>query len=483
MSGQVDSDADTVDGGARVGQVIAGKYRLERLLGRGGMGKVYEARHVVVGRRFAVKLLHADVAKGSSALSRFEREARAAGSLESRHIAAVVDFATTAEGHPFLVMEYLTGVNLAQLLLAEGPLAVPRCVELLQQVCRGLEAAHQAGIVHRDLKPDNLLVTKNDDGSELVKILDFGIAKLAGEPSAALTRSGAVLGTPFYMAPEQARGEKSVDFRVDLYALGVIAYELLSGKKPHPGDSYNAILAHILTQRVEPLAALRPGLPAALVALIEAAMAPEPAARPSSAAAWAGALGAFAAAAAPTKSADQFDLRPVAASAYDGATLAAQPTAAVEPAGNTLQSAVGEVSSVRGRAPAERVRYALVGLAALGVAAFALLKAAPRSSGTAASSSAVAVASSGSGGQALPTEATATPPLGSTPPPLVSAPARAVASVKARAMAPPPQPSQPGPVPPTGRTAGRPSSSASAPAVPATSSSARTVSFDDKNPY
>jgi serine/threonine-protein kinase len=473
MTAGVDSVADTLAGGARVGQVIAEKYRLVRLLGRGGMGEVYEARHVVVGRRFALKLLHPHLAPGSSAVPRFLREARAAGSLENAHIAAVVDFATTSDGVPFLVMEYLEGQSLARLLAMTGPLPVPRAVGLLLQICDGLEVAHRAGIVHRDLKPDNLFVVKHHDGSELLKILDFGIAKLVDEPNAQLTHSGAVLGTAFYMAPEQARGEKQIDFRVDIYALGVIAFELLSAQKPHPGDGYNAILAHILTQPPESLSSARPGLPPALVALVEAAMAFEPAQRPSSAAAWAASLSGFSGREG-TAAVAHFDLRPVTVASLSAET-AADPsmTSDAEPAGNTLQSAVGDARGATTSSGSGRARWPLVLVGAVGLGALGLLRAGNSGSSTpenGASTSAAAVVAPPEPASA---QATSEPPVRATaasgasvvlpqpsvvPPRLVSAPSRAL--VHAERLA---------------------TSAAPPPAAP--SSSARKVRFDDKNPY
>jgi eukaryotic-like serine/threonine-protein kinase len=266
--------------GRRCGELLAGKYRIVRLIGEGGMGQVYEAEHATVGRRFAVKFLRPHLASNEEAVARFRREARAAGALDSEHIATVTDFDVAADGSPFLVMEYLEGKSLGQLLAEEGPLPVPRAAGALLQVCRGLEAAHAAGILHRDLKPDNLFVVRRADGSERVKILDFGIAKLMYSAEPLPIQTGGAIGTPFYMAPEQARGDKAVDERVDVYALGVILYELLSGEKPHPGDCGNAVLAHVLTKSAVPLATVRSGLPPPLVELVHRALAFEPRDRP-----------------------------------------------------------------------------------------------------------------------------------------------------------------------------------------------------------
>jgi hypothetical protein len=255
----------------RVGTTVDGKYRLVRLLGSGGMGEVYEAQHAGIGRRFAIKFLHRFLASSSDVVARFQREAQAAGSLENENIAAVVDIGTAGDGAPFLVMEYLDGEDLARLLVGSGPLSVPRATYMAIQVCRGLAAAHAGSIVHRDLKPENLFICKRNDGSDLVKILDFGIAKF--HAGAGLTQTGTTMGTPYYMSPEQARGAKEVDLRTDIYSLGVILYEMLSGAKPHPGDSYNEILYHVLTQDPTPLDAIRPGLPPGISSVVAKAMA------------------------------------------------------------------------------------------------------------------------------------------------------------------------------------------------------------------
>jgi len=265
-----------------VGKIVAGKYRLVRLLGSGGMGEVYEAHHAGIGRRFAIKFLHQLLAGNREAVARFQREAQAAGGLENENIAAVVDIGVAEDGAPFLVMEYLEGEDLSRLLVRSGPLPVPRAAYIAIQTCRGLAAAHARGIVHRDLKPENLYVCKRNDGSDQVKILDFGIAKL--HVSTGLTQTGTTMGTPFYMSPEQARGAKEVDPRTDLYSLGVILYEMLSGAKPHPGDSYNEILYHVLTQEPTPLSAIRPGLPLGLSQVVGKSMAHEVSNRFSSAA-------------------------------------------------------------------------------------------------------------------------------------------------------------------------------------------------------
>ncbi len=238
----------------RIGQVIGGKYRVVRLLARGGMAVVYEAQHTLVHLRSAIKLLRRDLAERRDILARFEREAATAGALENENVAAAVDFGITEDGTPYIVMEFLAGESLGALLEREGRLPLRRAADLIAQACRGVGAAHAAGIVHRDLKPHNLFVCRREDGTDLVKVLDFGVAKLqAIDAESAATHTGTTLGTAAYMSPEQARGERTIDARTDIYALGAILYELLSGRLPHPGDSHNAILHHISTQPGVPL--------------------------------------------------------------------------------------------------------------------------------------------------------------------------------------------------------------------------------------
>ena len=282
----------------RVGEIVGGKYRLVRYLAAGGMGAVYEALHTVVGRRFAVKLLHPELAVQRESLARFQREAQAAGAIESEHVAAALDFGIAEDGSPFIVMEYLAGESLRALIdrgRSKGPFPMPlaRAADIVLQACQGVAAAHRAGIIHRDLNPQNLFICRREDGTDLVKVLDFGIAKLETLQGAE-TRTGTVLGTPAYLSPEQARGEKSVDHRTDIYGLGAILYELLSGQKPHPGDSHNAILHHICTQPALPLDTEPLGLPPALVASVQQTLSSDPGKRQNSADALAQEIAAFA---------------------------------------------------------------------------------------------------------------------------------------------------------------------------------------------
>jgi serine/threonine protein kinase len=270
----------------RVGEVLAGKYRIVRLMAEGGMAAVYEAHHTEVGHRFAVKFLRPGLlADHQDVLERFQQEGRTAGSLESENIAGTVDCGYTTRGIAYLVMDHLAGEDLGALLAREGPLPVARAADILIQACRGIGTAHAAGIVHRDVKPENLFLCKHGDGSVLVKVLDFGIAKLTSGSRVQIrkTAAGSSMGTAYYMPPEQARGDEAIDHRADIYALGVILFQCLSGQLPHPGDSYNAILSHLLTRPPIAIETLRPELPPEIVAIVARALSSDPADRHASA--------------------------------------------------------------------------------------------------------------------------------------------------------------------------------------------------------
>ncbi len=229
---------------------IAGRYRTVRFLGRGGMGAVYEVEHLHTGQRLAMKVLASRQPEVS--VERFKREARAASRIQSDHVVRVTDADVAAEldGAPFLVMELLEGSDLERT-AAAGPVAPADVLEWLRQVARALAKAHDAGIVHRDLKPENLFLTRREDGSALVKILDFGIAKMAVE-AGSLTQSGQFLGTPHYMAPEQADSEGVVDGRADLYAVGLIAFRLLVGRSYWKPCTLPQLLVQILAEPMVP---------------------------------------------------------------------------------------------------------------------------------------------------------------------------------------------------------------------------------------
>jgi eukaryotic-like serine/threonine-protein kinase len=277
------------------GDVISGKYRIVRLIGDGGMGVVYEARHEVLGSRVALKFLHADLAKRPGLTQRFLQEARVSATIQSPHVTHVTDVDTAQDGSPYLVMELLAGQGLQSMLDSQGKLSVDLSIDFGLQILAGLEAAHATGVVHRDLKPDNVFVTPSG-GGPLLKLIDFGIAKLrtSTEFTKGLTRAGVIMGTPEYMAPEQLLSAQTTDHRADIYSLGVMLFEMIAGCRPADGDDAEIIVAAVEGGRVRRLNDVVPGLPPGLVALVERATSPHRDDRFESAAAMRLALAQFA---------------------------------------------------------------------------------------------------------------------------------------------------------------------------------------------
>ena len=222
-----------------IGKTIDGRYLVIESLGEGGMGTVYRVEHRALQRSFALKVLRRDLAREAELCSRFIQEARTAATINHPNVIQITDFGELPDGSPYFVMEYLTGLPLSALAQKGGPLPAARAVRLLTQIAAGIGAAHRAGVVHRDLKPDNVFVLQSASGEDLVKLLDFGVAKVAG--SARLTRTGMVFGSPHYMSPEQASGQP-VDHRADIYALGVVMYELFTGHVPFEADTFMGVL-------------------------------------------------------------------------------------------------------------------------------------------------------------------------------------------------------------------------------------------------
>jgi serine/threonine-protein kinase len=220
------------------GTVLAGKYQVERVLGQGGMGCVVAAMHLQLGQRVAIKFLLPEALRMHEAVERFLREARAAVRLRSEHVGRVIDVGQFDDGAPYMVMEFLEGVDLSGYLQRQGVLPVAYAVDFILQALEAISEAHSVGIVHRDLKPANLFMTRAADGSPLIKVLDFGISKAQqGDPSFNMTRTTSVMGSPGYMSPEQLRSTRDCDARTDIWALGVILFELTTGKTPFGGDS------------------------------------------------------------------------------------------------------------------------------------------------------------------------------------------------------------------------------------------------------
>lgn len=274
------------------GEKLAGKYSIVRVIGEGGMGVVYEARHDRLGQRVAIKMLRDGERHNPEVVARFEREARLVAKLKSANAARVTDVDTLPDGTPFMVMEYLEGVDLDFELAERGRLPVREAVGYVLQACSAVAEAHSLGIVHRDLKPHNLFLTQ-DGERRVVKLLDFGISKLtvSDEESVTLTRSS--LGTPLYMSPEQIRSARNADQRSDLWSLGVILYELTTGSPPFDGDGPAAVIASITADAPKPPMERRPELGQALSDVILRALEKEPAKRFASVVEFAEALTAF----------------------------------------------------------------------------------------------------------------------------------------------------------------------------------------------
>ncbi len=250
-------DEPVSEGDPLLGAVLAGRYRIEQLVGAGGMGAVYRAAHVHMRKAVAVKVLHREMAAFPEVVARFEREAVAGGRIDHPNVVSASDFGQLDNGSFYLVLEYVEGQSLAKLVESTGALSAPRALSIARQIAEALRAAHSAGIVHRDLKPENVMLVAKDERPDLVKVLDFGIAKIeveAAAPQPALTRVGTVFGTPEYMSPEQARGEL-VDARADLYTVGVILFEMLSGVSPFKDDDLVVVLTRHLTADPPPLPA------------------------------------------------------------------------------------------------------------------------------------------------------------------------------------------------------------------------------------
>jgi serine/threonine-protein kinase len=283
-----DSDSQSPQGPSadaatpKPGDIIAGKYRIERVIGKGGMGLVVEAQHTTLPQRVAIKILLPEATTRSDSVERFLREARAAVSIQSEHIARVMDHGTLDSGLPYMVMEFLTGADLYKVLRQRGPLPITEAVDYILQASEAIAEAHTLGIIHRDLKPANIFITTRADGSPLVKVLDFGLAKEMKTESldGSLTAANVIMGSPFYMSPEQIRSLKGLDGRTDIWALGVILYQILTGKRPFEAESTGSLFLMIGADPPSPPRWLRPDIPAGLEAAVLRCLEKTPGARP-----------------------------------------------------------------------------------------------------------------------------------------------------------------------------------------------------------
>jgi len=263
-----------------VNQTI-GNYRVQSLLGEGGMGVVYLAQHPVIGRKVAIKLLHAVLARDQDIVARFFNEARAIHMIAHENIVEILDFGQTNDGQPYFIMEYLTGESLSEA-VGRGAMAAEQVEAIGVQMCKALSAAHAKGIVHRDLKPHNVQLCFKPDGALLVKILDFGVAKILASPDgnqSVKTRTGSLMGTPLYMSPEQCKGAGVLDHRTDIYSLGVMLYEMIAGRPPFIAEGVGELFAKHMLEEPPPVTEFAPNAPPHMAAAIMKSLAKEPDAR------------------------------------------------------------------------------------------------------------------------------------------------------------------------------------------------------------
>ncbi len=324
------------------GALVAGKYRLESVVGVGGMGSVWSAVHLGLAQQVAIKLVSSNFVRSTDALRRFDCEAKAAAKIRSRHVPQVFDNGVMEDGTPYLAMELLHGESLFRRIHRQGPVPLPEAVSILDQCCKALSRAHALGIVHRDIKPDNIYLAQSvDDEGYVVKVLDFGVAKFTvlGEAEHSSTRTGSLVGTPQYMSPEQARGLRTIDFRSDLYSLGLVAYTMLTGNLAFSGESLGDLLLQICTQPLPSLRAAAPWLPPAMEEWFQRVCAREPDGRCPSAQAFVDTLRAAAGGTSPGQ--------------FPGAPTTAAPL-----------STTGEASSITAAGVGARTPWLAVGLAA-----------------------------------------------------------------------------------------------------------------------
>ncbi len=273
--------ASTVD--PRIGQIVQDRYRIVRKIGEGGMGAVYEGEHTVIKRKVAIKCLHAQYATNQEMVNRFHREAMAANAIRHPNIVEVTDMGRFEDGAVFMVLEFLEGKELAAVLKQTGAMPLSRVVYIISQVCDALSSAHEAGIVHRDLKPDNIyLCPRGEDDPDFAKVLDFGIAKFRETGGQGMTRTGMTMGTPNYMAPEQAQASKDLDHRADIYSLGVIIFHLITGVLPYDDESFPMLMVKVVSYPAPRMSSVSPEIPPALDELVDRMLAKNPAMRPSS---------------------------------------------------------------------------------------------------------------------------------------------------------------------------------------------------------
>jgi serine/threonine-protein kinase len=333
-----------------VGQMLNDRYRIDERISEGGMGTVYRATHVLMDKRVAIKVLHPSLAADDKIVARFSREARAASRISHPHALNVTDFGESASGVVFLVMEYLDGRTLKEVIQSDGPMPLARVVEIIKQVAGALDAAHGEGVVHRDLKSDNIMLMEAQNGSDWAKVLDFGIAKIkepVGVTDPALTAPNLIIGTPQYMSPEQCSQASEIDSRSDIYSLGIITYEMLTGHVPFTGESPTAIMMKHLQEPPPSVLEERDDLPPQVGMVITSALAKRPEDRFQSAGELSDALGEAAAGQKPEKAVSAANTNPAAASSETNRIVV--PTDSNEAPRNTREDDYDEETVIRPR--------------------------------------------------------------------------------------------------------------------------------------
>jgi eukaryotic-like serine/threonine-protein kinase len=456
--------------GVAEGSTLASKYRVERVLGAGGMGVVVAALHLALGERVAIKVMRSEVALDADQVARFLREARALARVKGEHVVRVTDVAELPSGAPYMVMEYLEGSDLAHVLRQRGPFAIAEAANAVLQACAALAEAHAHRIIHRDLKPSNLFLSRRTDGATVIKVLDFGISKVidGGDVSTFQTNTTSLMGTPLYMSPEQLRSSKFVDARTDIWALGVILYELVAGAPPFRADSMTDLLLKIASEPLPSLSAARPDAPPAFVEVVTICTQKDRAARYSTVAELARALQPFAPGSASLVE------RIVALGGVQGSTLPIRPSAVNAPNAPKVDATGSPVASTARHRHGRSMSGGLLAAALLAVGGLAVAVSAvavsarwPRPAVTAASSPAHVFVTPASSPPPAPfaAEPTATlslerdsegPSLGPTPPrgsagssPAAHRPADVVARPPASTRPPAARAPAP-PTPPTG---------------------------------